>query len=224
MTPHSALQSLLQERHSCRGFRPDPVDRSIIETILADAGQVPSWCNAQPWQVHLTSGEGTEAFRKVMLDAFDNGAPNTDFAAPTGYSGPRKERRQTCGMQLYDAVGIGRGDKPARVAQMRENYAFFGAPHVALITSAAELGAYGALDCGGFITSFCLSAQAQGVATIPQAALAFYADAVRAHFDIPEEQLVLAAISFGYEDPDHPANNFRTDRASLDDMVVWHED
>ncbi|GAA6163172.1 nitroreductase [Pelagimonas sp. KU-00592-HH] len=223
MTPHSALQELLTTRHSCRGFRPDPVPRQVIETILADAGRVPSWCNAQPWQVTVTSGEATEAFRKVMLTAFDSESAATDFPPPSGYSGARKARRQTCGLQLYEAVGIERADKAGRTAQMRENYAFFGAPHVALITTAAELGAYGALDCGGFITAFCLSAQSQGIATIPQAALAFYADTVRAHFDIPEDQLILAAISFGYRDDAHPANGFRTERATLEEMVDWRD-
>lgn len=223
MTTHSALQTLLNERHSCRGFKPDPVPQSVIETIVKDAGRVPSWCNAQPWQIHLTSGAGTDAFRKCMLEAFDTKGATTDFTAPSGYTGPRKERRKTCGLQLYEAVGIARQDRKGRAAQMRENYAFFGAPHVALITTAAELGPYGALDCGGFITAFCLSAQAQGVASIPQAALAFYADDIRAHFDLPDDQLVLAAISFGYEDPDHPANTFRTERGSLDEMVKWHE-
>ncbi len=223
MTPHSALQDLLTDRHSCRGFLPDAVDRTTIETILTDAGRVPSWCNAQPWQVTVTSGAGTDAFRSAMLNAFDTSSPNPDFAFPDGYSGPRKQRRQTCGLQLYQAVGIGRGDKQGRVTQMRENYAFFGAPHVALITTAAELGPYGALDCGGYITAFCLSAQAQGVATIPQAAIAFYADTVKAHFQIPEDRLVLAAISFGYRDDAHPANQFRTERAPLSEIVDWHD-
>ena len=223
MTTHSALQTLLNERHSCRGFKPDPVPQAVIQTILKDAGRVPSWCNAQPWKIHVTSGPGTDAFRKSMLSAFDTKGATTDFAAPTGYTGPRKERRKTCGLQLYEAVGIPRQDRMGRAAQMRENYAFFGAPHVALITTAAELGPYGALDCGGFITTFCLSAQAQGIASIPQAALAFYADDVRAHFNLPDDQLVLAAISFGYEDREHPANKFRTERASLDEMVEWHD-
>ncbi|MEQ9695674.1 nitroreductase [Shimia sp. SDUM112013] len=223
MTHHDSLQHLLQTRHSCRGFLDTPVPRDVIETILQDAGRVPSWCNAQPWQVILTSGASTEAFRQVMLDAFDTQGASTDFPPPSGYSGLRKARRQTCGLQLYEAVGIERADKAGRAAQMRENYAFFGAPHVALITTAAELGSYGALDCGGFITAFCLSAQSQGVATIPQAALAFYADTVRAHFDISEDQLILAAISFGYADMTHPANAFRTERASLDEMVDWRD-
>lgn len=223
MSDHAALQRLLHARHSCRAFQDREVPRDVIEQILTDAGRAPSWCNAQPWQVHLTSGAATDSFRDVMLNAFDTGSPNPDFPFPAGYTGHHQDRRRTCGFQLYEAVGVGRGDKMGRVAQMRENYRFFGAPHVALITTARELGEYGALDCGGFITTFCLAAQAQGVATIPQAAIAFYSDVVRAHFGIGDDRLVLAAISFGYSDTDHPANTFRTDRAPLDQVVHWQD-
>ncbi len=221
MTTHSALQKLLSARHSCRAFRPDPVPRDVIAQILRDAGRVPSWCNAQPWQVRVTSGAATNAFRAAMLDAFDNAASSCDFEPPSGYTGPRQARRRTCGLQLYQAVGIERGDRAGRAAQMRENYRLFGAPHLAMITTAAELGTYGVLDCGGFITAFCLSATAQGVATVPQAALAFYANEVRAHFAIPADEKILAAISFGYPDTDNPANAFRTERAALGEFVTW---
>ncbi|PSL21006.1 nitroreductase [Shimia abyssi] len=224
MPQHATLQDLLNTRHSCRAFRPDPVPRDVITQILQDAGRVPSWCNAQPWHVYLTSGAETEAFRTTMLNAVDTKSSTCDYDPPTRYSGARLARRRACGLQLYEAVGVERRDKAARAAQMRENYRFFGAPHVALITCAAELGTYGALDCGGFITAFCLSAQAQGIATIPQAALAFYATEIRAHFDIPETRNILAAISFGYAETDAPANAFRTDRAELNEFVTFHGD
>jgi hypothetical protein len=32
---------------------------------------------------------------------------------------------------------------------------------------------------------------------------------------------VICGIAFGYEDPQHPANGFRTDRAPLEDTVRW---
>ncbi|WP_204113493.1 nitroreductase [Shimia biformata] len=222
-TAQETLRGLLHARHSCRAFRPDPVPRAVVEQILEDACRAPSWCNAQPWQVVVTSGDETEAFRQAMLNAFDTGHPNPDFPFPTGYSGPYKERRFTCGMQLYEAVGIERGDKDGRVRQMRENYRFFGAPHVAMISTARELGPYGALDCGGFITAFCLAAQAQGIATVPQAAIAFYSDVVREHFDLGDDRMVLCAISFGYADDTHPANQFRTSRATLSQVVDWRD-
>ncbi|MEX0310395.1 MAG: nitroreductase family protein, partial [Tateyamaria sp.] len=76
---------------------------------------------------------------------------------------------------------------------------------------------------GGFVPAFCLAAQALGVATIPQAAIAAQAPFVRTHFDIADDRQILCAISFGYADPDHPANGFRTDRASIADVVKWRE-
>lgn len=223
MTNLESLQNLLNARHSCRAFLPDPVERDLIEGIVRDAGRVPSWCNAQPWQLHITSGDETERLRSVLLDALENKNAEGDFDFPTGYSGDHLARRRKCGFQLYEAVGIERGDREGYARQMAENYRLFGAPHVAIITTPTELGTYGAVDCGGFITAFCLSAQARGIATIPQAALSFYAPTLRRFFDIAEDRRILCAISFGYADSDHPANTFRTERAPLEDVIHWHD-
>ena len=105
---------------------------------------------------------------------------------------------------------------------MRRNYALFDAPHVAIVSSPAELGAYGAMDSGGFVTAFTLAATALGVATIAQAAIAAYAPTVREHLGIAESRLILCAISFGYPDADAAVNQFRTDRAAPSDIIDWH--
>lgn len=221
MDQHAALHALLHARHSCRAFLETQVPQGTISQMLLDAGRAPSWCNAQPWQVTVTSGAATERFRTAMLTAFDTGAPAPDVPFPDSYSGAHLQRRRACGFQLYEAVGIGRGDRDGRTAQMRENYNLFGAPHVAVITCPKELGPYGMLDCGGFITAFCLSAQSLGIGTVPQAALALFSDVVRGHFNVPHDRLVLAAVSFGHPDSPADANNFRTDRAPLDEFVTF---
>lgn len=215
------FDALMAQRFSCRGFRPDPVPRAVIEAIVGAARRVPSWCNAQPWQVTITSGAETDRFRAAMIEEARTGSHNPDLPFPTGYSGAYRDRRRTCGWQLYEAVGVEKGNRDGSARQMMENFALFGAPHCAIVTSPAELGAYGALDCGGFVTAFALAAQAAGVASIPQAALASYAPFLHRWFDIPEDRLVLCAISFGYADPDHPANGFRTERAGLDEIIDW---
>lgn len=217
----SDLNRLLTERHSCRAFLSDPVPKDQIEQILNSATRVPSWCNAQPWHVIVTSGEETDRFRAAMQSEAAIGAPSPDLPFPTSYTGVYQDRRRACGWALYEAVGVERGDREASARQMMENFSLFGAPHCAILTSPAELGGYGALDCGGFITVFCLAAQALGVATIPQAALATYSPFLRRYFDIPEDRMILCAISFGYADTDHPANCFRTDRADLSEIVDW---
>lgn len=215
------LETLLHARHSCRAFLDRPVPRCDIERIVTLAGRVPSWCNAQPWQVTVTDQGQTARFRDALHDYMQSKPPAPDLPFPAGYSGAHQDRRRACGFQLYEAVGIERGDRAASGKQMMENFNFFGAPHVALITSGAELGAYGAMDCGGFVTGFTLTAQALGIASIPQAAIASYAPLVHEHFGLGDDRILLCAISFGYADTDHPANSFRTDRAALDEVLDW---
>ncbi|WP_306116905.1 MULTISPECIES: nitroreductase [unclassified Roseovarius] len=214
----AALGRILDARFSCRGFRPDAVPEETVAKIVSAAGSAPSWCNAQPWQVTITRGAETDRFRAALLETVANEKPAPDLPWPTGYPGVTGDRRRTCGYQLYDAVGITRDDHAARAEQSLENFRLFGAPHVAIISSEAALGSYGALDCGGFVTAFTLAAAALGVGTIAQASVAAYPAVIRRHFDLPEDRLILCAISFGYADPDHPANGFRTERAELGEI------
>lgn len=219
MTDYTTLTDLLTRRHSCRAFLPTPVRDDKIRQIVQAAGRVPSWCNAQPWQVIVTQGDETNRFRTALLKTAQTEAPQPDMPWPEGYPGIYGERRRECGYQLYDAVGITRDDRAARTEQTLRNYALFDAPHVAIIHAEAALGPYGAMDTGGFVTAFTLAATALGVASIPQAAVAAFSPMIHAHFDIPETRQILCAISFGYADTDHPANAFRTNRADLDDIL-----
>ena len=223
LTP-TELHALFAARRSCRAFRPDPVAKEVIEQITATARLVPSWCNAQPWQITVTSGAATDRLRAALQAEAASGKPmRPDRPFPAGYSGIYRDRRRACGWQLYDAVGVARGDRTGSARQMLENFALFGAPHTAILSSPDELGEYGVLDCGGFITAFMLAAEAQGVVSIAQAAVAGYGALLHRHFNIPEDRSILCAISFGYSDPDHPANGFRTPRADTGDIIDWRE-
>ncbi|MEY8839524.1 nitroreductase family protein, partial [Cribrihabitans sp. XS_ASV171] len=162
-----------------------------------------------------------EAFRTALQEEVASGAPKPDLPFPNSYSGVYQDRRRTCGWALYEAVGVKKGDREGSTRQMMENFALFGAPHCLILSSPSELGAYGAMDSGGFVTAFTLAAQALGIATIPQAAIASYAPFLHRYFGISEDRLVLCAISFGYADRKHPANAFRTERADLPEFVEW---
>lgn len=218
------LERLLAARYSCRGFLPDPVPRAVIERILTMAQRSPSWCNAQPWQVIVTKGAGTERFRAALSAHVTKTAASPDIAFPREYRGAYLARRRACGYALYNAVGVRRGDRVASAVQMLENFKFFGAPHVAIVTTDEALGTYGAIDCGAYVSNFLLAAQSLGVASIPQAALASHSPFVREYFGIGSDRLLVCGISFGYEDAGHKANSFRTDRAALDEVVRWVED
>lgn len=221
MSDIDVLTGLLQARYSCRAFRPDPVPRDVVQDIVGAARHVPSWCNAQPWQVTVTDPAATGRFRRALKHTAESSDAHPDLPWPDSYPGIYGTRRRTCGWQLYDAVGVAKGDRAASAAQMMRNFDLFDAPHVAILSSPRALGGYGAMDAGGFVTAFTLAARALGVDSIAQAAIAAYPDIVRAELDVPQDRLILCAISFGYADPDHPANSFRTERAAVDDIMTW---
>ena len=220
----AALEALLRNRRSCRAFLTRPVARATIERLLTLAQRTPSWCNTQPWQVVLTSGDATVNLAKALFEhAGAEPDPAPDIPFPPGYTGVYLQRRRVCGFQLYGALGIGRGDRERAAAQARENFRFFGAPHFALITTDRALGPYGSIDCGGYVSTFLLAAEALGLGAIPQAAVAAYSGWLRNYFELPESRSVVCGISFGYADPAHPANAFHTERVELDDVVQWRD-
>jgi nitroreductase len=216
------LEELLGERYSVRAFLPQPVQRETIEHVLTTAQRTASWCNSQPWQVIIASGEDKEAFRRLVYAEAASGAPHdSDFPFPREYLGVYLDRRRESGFQLYNTLGIPRGDKAAYAKQALENYNFFGAPHVAIIHTDEPLGVYGAIDCGAYVSNFMLAAQALGLGTIPQAALARHSGLIRKHFGLGEDRRVVCGISFGYADREHKANSYRTTRANISDTVTF---
>lgn len=215
------LAGLFADRHSCRAFQTRPVDRATIGRILELAQQSPSWCNTQPWQVHVTEGAGTERLRVAISDYAARNRPQPELAFPARYEGVFDERRRACAWQLYESVGIEHGDRVASAAQTAKNFSLFGAPHVAVLTTERDLGPYAVLDCGVYLAHFLMAAQSLGVATVPQAALAAVAPVIREQLALGEGRQVLCGVSFGYAAVEDPANGFRTARADLGDVVTW---
>lgn len=214
------FKKLLSERWSCRAYLPDPVPDAEMREMFAIAQRTASWCNTQPWQVFVTAGEATRRFGAGLTEHARTHTPEPDLAAPEGYYGIYLDRRRECGFALYEALGIARDDKAARAEQSLKNFDFFGAPHVAVITTDRDQATYGAIDCGGYVANLINAATSLGIATIPQAAIAMHSPYVREHFALPDDRLVVCAVSFGYADLEHPANGFRTTRAEVDDAIT----
>ena len=219
----AVVSRLLIDRYSCRAFLPEPVPHATLERIFTAAQYSANWCNAQGWEVIVTSGEATERLREALFArAGEAGAGSEpDIPFPAAYTGEFGQRRREAGVALYQSVGIGREDKDAAARLMRENYRLFGAPHVAILTVEADLGAYGVLDCGIYLGNLLMLLQANGIASIAQGALPRFSPLLRNHFAIPANRKIVCGLSFGYADPAHPVNGFRTTRAAVADAVRW---
>lgn len=217
-----SLDALLARRSSCRAFTSEPVPDATIRTILSMAQRTASWCNSQSWHLAITRGEGTERLRSALITAASEDLSEpSDIPFPREYRGVHKLRRRESGFQLYNALDIQRGDHARQREQAHQNFRFFGAPHVAVIHTDEALGPYGAVDCGAYVSNFLLAATAVGVSTIAQAALAVYPNVLREQLSLSEDRTIVCGISFGYPDPSHPANSYRTNRAEIDEVVDW---
>src|SRR5260370_22526170 len=124
------LEELLGERYSVRAFLPREVPRETIEHVLTAAQRTASWCNSQPWQVLIASGEAKERFRKLIYAEAASGAGDDhDFTPPREYLGVYLERRRESRFQLYNTPGVVRGDKAASGHERLGNCNLFGRPH-----------------------------------------------------------------------------------------------
>ncbi|KRA37798.1 MULTISPECIES: nitroreductase [unclassified Nocardioides] len=214
-TTADALEDALASRFSCRGFLPQTIEDHVLRRLFTMAQRTASWCNSQAWQVELVGGAAVTGLSERLLAHVPVAAEQPDIPGPERYEGVYQDRRRACGFELYNAVGIARDDQMGRLTQMLENFRFFGAPHVAIITSPKALGTYGVMDCGGYVATLLTAAESLGINAIAQAAIAMYADVVRAELGIPEDRSIVCAVSLGYADPDHPANTFRTSREDV---------
>ncbi len=213
---------VVQSRVSCRGFKSDPVDESVLRDIFTAAQQSPSNCNVQPWQVLVVSGKKKDELKNQLIkNVMTQGKPNPDFNWKVGYEGVHRERQFGSAAALYGAMDIGREDKTKRQMAMLKNWAFFDAPHVAFFTMDKYLDIMGAVDMGIYAQTLTLLLQEQGISSCMQGALGQFPDPVKAMFELPEERGILFGMSFGYADETAPANAARTEREVLESSVVF---
>jgi nitroreductase len=218
--PTMSLIEAIESRRSVRGYTPELVPQSTINCILTLAQKSPSNCNVQPWKVMLASGEECDALRKRMHDAFKSNKPlEPDFSGLPKFSGAMKNRQIECAQALYGAMRIERSDKPGRIAATANNYDFFGAPHVLFVGMNKTFSPAIAVDIGMYAQTLMLLLTAHGIGSCAQASTAYYPSIVRDFFEINEGTGILFGISFGYEDKSVLANNARTNRADIIDVI-----
>ncbi len=217
-----AFDDIVASRHSLRAFLPEKVNADRLAQIFSVAQCAPSNCNTQPWVVHVVSGDKLQALRVDMPQRFMAGEFTMDFPYDGVYEGIYKERQYGAAQSLYDSVSIARQDKEGRHKQFMRNFTFFDAPHVAFLFLPEPFGLREAADLGMYAQTLMLTLTAHGLGSCPQTALSFQADFVREQLAIDASNKLLFGLSFGYPDPDAPANACVTDRAGFADAVAFH--
>ena len=209
------FDEVVRARRSVRGFKPESVDPDIIDACLELAQLSPSNCNVQPWRVYLASGEARDRVRDGMLEAFAAGKFETMEHPIDTFPGDYRKRQIACAVEMYGKMGIGRDDNEGRMHAHARNFALFDAPHVAIVCMERSFGIGVALDVGMWVQTFMLALTSRGVSACAQASLRAYSELLRRELGIPESEVVLCGVSFGFEDVDVPVNAARQPREPI---------
>jgi len=219
------VSDAIHSRHAARAFLDTPVSRQSIEQILEAARWAPSGVNTQPWQAVVVTGEIKRQITGALIAARQQGvesSPDYDYY-PSSWQEPYRARRKACGLALYGALGIRKDDKERQLQAWQNNYRFFGAPVGLLFFVDRQLAQGSWVDMGMFLQNVMLAALEQGLATCPQASLAEYPDRVRAILGLPKDLQMVCGMALGYENTEHPVNNYRTERLPVDEFTRWYE-
>jgi len=218
---HEAIMS----RRSVRRFLSTPVPMASLRRIIEGAGMAPSGHNIQPWKVYVVAGDVKDAISASILKAIAEDPPEAhepefDYY-PTEWFEPYISRRRATGFGLYEALGIAREDKQARIDQMNRNYVFFDAPVGMFITFDRRLATGTFMDMGMFIENLMIGARGEGLHTCGQAAFNWYHTAIRPHLPMDDAEQFACGLAIGFEDSDAPENAFRTDKLPIDDYTSF---
>ena len=218
------VDEAIVSRRSVRAFLPDPVGDQVIRDLLTVAARAPSGSNMQPWKVYVVTG----AKKQAITDAILNSGIRAEKAKwdeykyyPDKFFEPYYTRRRAVGFALYGALGIEKRDVDRMREQHDRNFVFFDAPVGMIFTIDRRLNQGSWIDHGMFIQSLMIAARGRGLHTCPQAAFAPYHNQIRPILGIPDEEIVTCGLALGYEDTSKPENNWRTERASLDEFVTF---
>lgn len=219
-----SVSEAVAARKSVRAFTSQPVDPADIRQLLTSAALSPSGGNVQPWRVWMLTGDVLQSFRGRVGELraeFPMGQGGEYDVYPPELWEPYRTRRFKNGQDLYNAIGIPREDKAGRVRQFGNNFEFFGAPAALLIGVERRMGPPQWSDVGMFLQNLMLLATERGLATCAQEAWTSWHQVAYETLDFPEDVMLFCGMAIGYEDTEHPINNWRSDRA---DTAEWlHE-
>ena len=99
-----------------------------------------------------------------------------------------------------------------------KNFEFFDAPVALFFAIDREMQEGQWSDLGMFIQSIMLLAREEGLHTAPQEAWAIWYKSVGDFLKIPDELMLFCGMGIGYADPDNPINEFRSNRADVNEF------
>jgi nitroreductase len=215
---------IVHERRSIRGYQQKPVPRELIEEIIDLAKRAPSSMNTQPWHFHVITGEPLERIRKGNTEKMMSGsAVDREIKMNHGYEGPHRERQIEIAVQLFEAMGIARDDKPKRLDWVMRGFRQFDAPVSIVITVDKALAddTIAHFDCGAATYGLVLAAWSKGLGSVINGQGIMQSSVVRENANIPEDEVIMTCVAMGYPSDEFVANDVKSRRVANDQVASF---
>ncbi len=222
------LIEAIRSRQSVRGYKSTSVPKDILTEILNLARLAPSATNCQPWEFILLTGDSLQKAKQVNIEQSQAGAEiKPDFQAipPNKLASPYVDRQNALAKGMFNSAKIQRIDREKREEWKQKGKRFFDAPAAILICADESIlddhHQIPLIDIGLVTQTITLAALEYNLGTCIQQDTIFYPGALKEALEIPLEKKLIVAIAIGYPDWDFPANDFRSERESLDSLTTW---
>lgn len=67
MNSKNQFNELMKEIHSERKFQKKEIPEKTLKEIMSTSLLSPSWCNSQPWNIYIASGNTLEEIKKIWI-------------------------------------------------------------------------------------------------------------------------------------------------------------
>ncbi len=209
-------------RISVRAFDKTPIAEGDVRDWLTLAQRAPSGGNVQPWRVIAVSGEEKDAviaLAQARLAENPKGEPTDRPIYPEALWGVYNDRRKRVGEMMYEALDITREDRAKRLAWFSNNFRFFGAPAALFFLIDERMGHGQWAHMGMYMQTLALLAVERGWGTCMQECWGILRPSLKAHFALPETEMVYCGMAVGVPDADHPVNSLYAERAPLGEIA-----
>jgi|TARA_B110000444_G_scaffold49921_1_gene45857 nitroreductase len=222
--PKIDFETLVKQRRSIRGYKPDAVSKEIIGEIIEIAKRAPSSMNTQPWHFHVITGDPLEQIRKGNTERMLAGASvDREIKMGHGYEGIHRDRQVEIAIQLFAAMEIERDDKERRQDWVMRGFRQFDAPVSIVVTldKALEHDTVGHFDLGAATYGLVLAAWTKGLGSVINGQGIMQSSVVREFANIPEDEVIMTCVAMGYPDESFVANDVQSLRASNESVVSY---
>ena len=218
------LEQAMIERRSIRGFKDEPVSKSILEDVIALANRAPSSMNTQPWHLHVLTGKPLEVVRhgntERMLAGMSPVREIEDYAA---YEGEHRKRQIEIAVQLFEAMGIKREDAERRKDWVMRGFRQFDAPVSIVVCFDRSLleNTIAHFDTGAMTYGLVLAAWSKGLGAVINGQGIMQSPVVREAANIPEDQVILTCVALGWPDEEFVANSVVSRRRPIENVTRY---